>query len=143
MTLTAATILLYLVALFLTVVTLRLFLYATQTIRQTEPRFFLLSILVVIPLVMTIYFGFAFIISDTISLGATFPTTREEELSFSESLVVAVTYVGLSGWLWLRWRNPIAPSVRVLGPAIIATVVILIIVGVIWGADHDHMFSLQ
>ena len=97
MTLTAATILLYLVALFLTVATLWPFWYAAQTI-ETDARFFWLLIVLVNPFVMTIYFGLAFIISDTIALG----TTREKEPSFSEGLVAAVTYVGLSGWLWLR-----------------------------------------
>ena len=60
MTLTAETILLYLVALFLTVATLWLFLHATQTIspKQTDLRDFLVIISVVIPFVMLIYFGF-------------------------------------------------------------------------------------
>jgi hypothetical protein len=141
----ATTILLYLVALFLTVGTLRLFsyfLYTTQTIspQQTNLRDFLVLIGVVIPFVMLIYFGFAFLISDTISLGAPWPTAKKEELSFSESLVTAVTYVGLSGWLWLRSRKPTAPSTRILGPAIFATVIIFIIVSVIWNAHHDHIF---
>ena len=140
MTVIAATILLYLVALFLTAATLRLFLYANQTIspEQTDTRFFLVLIGVVIPFVMLIYFGLAFIFSDTITLGAPWPTTKKEELSFSEVLVAAVTYVGLSAWLWLRWRNPTAPPTT--GAAIIATVIILIIVGVIWDAHHDHIF---
>ena len=81
------------------------FLYATDTIAErTGPRLFLVLIAVVIPFVMLIYFGLAFIISDTISIGAVWPTTMEEELSFSEGLVVIVTYVALSGWLWLRWH---------------------------------------
>ena len=145
MTVTAVTILLYLVALFLTVATvwlLSLFLYATETIspNQTDSRLFLVLIGVVIPFVMLIYFGLAFISSDTIVLGARWPTTKKEEMSFSESLVAAVTYVGSSGWLWLRWRNPTAPRTRILGAAIIATVIILIIVAVIWDAHHDHIF---
>jgi hypothetical protein len=141
MALTAATILLYLVALFLTVATLWPFLYANQTIgpEQTDPRDFLVFTGVVVPFVMLIYFGLAFIFSDTISLGAPWPTTKEEELSFSESLVGAATYVGLSGWLWLRWRNPTAPPTT-LGAAIIATMIIVIIVGVIYDAYHDHIF---
>jgi hypothetical protein len=89
---------------------------------------------VVIPFVMLIYFGLAFIIADTISDGTTWLTAREKEPSFTEGLVAAVSYVGLSGWLWLRWRNPIAPSTRILGPVTIATVIILIIVCVIWTA---------
>jgi hypothetical protein len=91
---------------------------------------------------MLFYFGLAFLIDDTISVGADHLTAREEELSFTEGLVAAVSYFGLSGWLWLRWRKPIAPSTKILGSAIIATVIILIIVGVIWGADHDQILAL-
>ena len=142
MTQTAATILLYLVALFLTVATLWPFSYPTQTIfpKKTGPQFVWVLIVVVIPFVMLFYFGLAFLIDDTISMGADHLTAREEELSFTEGLVAAVSYVGLSGWLLLRWRNPIAPSTRILGPAIFATVIILIIVGVIWAAHYDEMF---
>jgi len=104
-------------------------------------------IVAVVPFVMLLYFGSAFLISERISeaewlkamrseLGADWLKTKEEELSFTESLVAAVSYVGLSGWLWLRWRNPIAPSTKILGPVIIATVIILIIVGVIWVPDY-------
>ena len=92
---------------------------------------------------MLLYFGLAFLIDDTISEGAAWLTAKEDELSFTEGLVTAVTYVGLSGWIWLRWRNPIAPSTRILGPAIIATVIILIIVGVIWDADYDQTLALH
>jgi hypothetical protein len=91
---------------------------------------------------MLFYFGLAFLIDDTIRDGADHLTAREEELSFTEGLVAAVSYVGLSGWLWLRWR-PIAPSTKILGPIIIATVTILIIAGVMWGADHDQTLALQ
>jgi hypothetical protein len=54
---------------------------------------------------MLFYFGLAFLIDDTIRERADHLTAREEELSFTEGLVAAVSYVGLSGWLWLRWRN--------------------------------------
>ena len=132
MTPTTTTILLYLVALFLTVATLWAFSYSTQTIvPKTGPQFVWVLIVVVIPFVMLFYFGLAFLIDDTISEGAAWLTPKEEELSFTESLVAAVSYVGLSGWLWLRWRNLKAPSTKILGPAIIATVIIIIIVGVI------------
>ena len=108
MILTAATILLYLAALFLTGATLWPFSYATQRIspKQTDPRPFLVLIGVFLPFVMLIYFGFAFLISDTISEGAAWLTAEEKELSFTEGVVAAVSYVGLSGWLWLRWRSP-------------------------------------
>ena len=136
MTLTAAIILLYLVALFLTVATLWPFSYPTQTIfpKKIVPQSVWVLVVVGLPFVMLVYFGLAFLIADTISDGTAWLTAREEELSFTEGLVAAVSYVGLSGWLWLRWRNPIAPSTRILGPATIATVIILIIVCVIWTA---------
>ena len=138
MTPTTTTILLYLVAMFLTVATLWPFSYPTRTIfpKKTGPW---VLIIVGIPFVMLIYFGLAFLIDDTISDGANHLTAREEERSFTEGLVATVSYVGLSGWLWLRWRNPIAPSTRVLGPAIIATTIILVIVVVMWGAHHDQI----
>ena len=131
MTPTAATILLYLVALFLTVATLWPFSHPTQTIfpKKTGPQSVWILIGVGLPFVMLFYFGLAFLIDDAISEGAPWVTSREEEeLSFTESLVAAVSYVGLSGWLWLRWRDPKAPSTKILGPAIIATVVILTLV---------------
>jgi hypothetical protein len=116
MTPTAATVLLYLVALFLTVATLWLFLHAAQTIspKQPDPQTFWLFIVVVIPFVMLIYFGLAFLINDMIELGAVSLAAKEEdELTLAESLVAAVSYVSLSGWLWLRWRRkPIAHSAR-------------------------------
>jgi len=86
---------------------------------------------------MLLYFGSAFVISDTIGdIGATPP---DNQLSNLESSVAAVSYVGLSGWLWLRWRNPNALSTKILGPITIATVIILIVVAVIWAATHEHI----
>ena len=120
------------------------FSHLAQTIfPETGPKFVWVLIAVVLPFVMLFYFGLAFLIDDTISLGADHLTAREEELSFTEGLVAAVSYAGLSGWLWMRWRNPKAPSTKILGPAIIATVTILIIAGVIWGADHDQALALH
>ena len=120
------------------------FSHLAQTIfPETGPKFVWVLIAVVLPFVMLFYFGLAFLIDDTISMEADHLTAREEELSFTEGLVAAVSYVGLSGWLWLRWRNPIAPSTKILGPAIIATVIILIFVGVIWGADYDQILALH
>src|SRR5215467_4002150 len=91
----------------------------TQTIfpTKTSPQFVWVLIVVVLPFVMLFYFGLAFLIDDTISDGANHLTAREEELSFTEGLVATVSYVGLSGWLWMRWRNPKAPSTKILGSA--------------------------
>ena len=66
-------------------------------------------------------------------------TVPQAMLASADELVVAVSYVGLSGWLWLRWRNPIALSTKILGPVIIATVIILITIDVIWAAHHEHI----
>jgi hypothetical protein len=65
-------ILLYLVALFLTVATLWIFWYAIQKLSPNEidPQFYLVLILVIIPFAMLIYFGLAVIIYDAISVGA-------------------------------------------------------------------------
>src|SRR6516164_11297799 len=109
------TILLYLVALFPTVATLRPISYPTQTIfpTKTSPHFVWVFIVVVLPFVMLFYFGLAFLIDDTISEGADRLTAREEELSFTEGVVATVSYVGLSGWLWLiRKRRPRRYSAR-------------------------------
>ena len=144
MTPTATTILLYLVALFLTVATLSPLSHLTQTIfpKKAGPQFVWVLIVVVLPFVMLFYFGLAFLIDDTISEGADHLTAREEELSFTEGMVAAVSYVGLSGWLWMRWRNPKAPSTKILGPAIIATVTAFIIVSVIWAENYDQISSM-
>src|SRR5262249_10867587 len=113
-----------------------------------SPQDLLLLIIVVIPFVMLLYFGGAFIISDMISeraewlkamrseLGDDYLKVMRSKLSFTESLVAAVTYVGLAGWLWLRWRDP---TTGILGPAIIAAAIFLIIVGAILAAHHDHI----
>jgi hypothetical protein len=135
--------LLYLVALFLTVVTLWPISYLTQTIFPTKSQQFVwVLIVVVLPFVMLFYLGLAFLIDDTISVGAAHLTAREEELSFTEGLVAAVSYVGLSGWLWMRWRNPKALSTKILDPAIIATVTAFIIVSVIWVENYDQISSM-
>ena len=69
MTLIATTILLYLGALFLTVATLWLFLYAAQTTspKHTDLRSFLVFIGVIVPFIMLVYFGLVFIFSDTMA----------------------------------------------------------------------------
>ena len=148
MILSAETILLYLTALFLTVATLWSLSFATPTINLKDARDLLLLIIVVIPFVMLLYFGSAFIISDMISeraewlqamrseLGDDWLKVMRSKLSFTESLIAAVTYVGLSGWVWLRWRDP---NTRILGPAIIAAATFLIIGGAMLAAHHDHI----
>ena len=62
-------------------------------------------IVVVISFVMLIYFGLAVIICDNISLARGWPTALPLQLSSTEGLAAAVTYIGLTVWLWLRWRK--------------------------------------
>jgi hypothetical protein len=63
-------------------------------------------IVVVIPFVMLIYFGLAVIICDKIGVGRGWPTTLPLQIfSRAEGLAAAVTYIGLTVWLWLRWRK--------------------------------------
>src|SRR5262249_35731416 len=92
MTLTAITILLYSLALFLTVATLWPFSHPTQTIfpKKTGPQSVWILIGVGLPFVMLFYFGLAFLIDDAISEGAPWVTSREEEeLSFTVGGVTA------------------------------------------------------
>src|SRR6516225_1364059 len=96
--------LLYFAALFLTVTTLWILLYADPN-EGSSPRDFFVLIVVVIPFVMLIYFGLAVIICDKISVGRGWPTTLPLQLSTAEALAMAVTYPSLTVWLWLRWRK--------------------------------------
>ena len=105
MTLTTIPCLLYFAALFLTVATL----YAMKTSdpnKGPSPRDFFVLITVVMPFVMVIYFGLAVIICDKISVARGWPTALPLQLfSRAEGLAAAVTYIGLTAWLWLRWRK--------------------------------------
>jgi len=96
--------LLYLAALFLTVATLKILLNADPNEGSSLRDLFML-IVVVMPFVMAIYFGLAVIICDNISLARGWPTALPLQLSTAEALAVAVTYIGLTVWLWLRWRK--------------------------------------
>jgi hypothetical protein len=105
MTLTTIPCLLYFAALFLTVATL----YAAKTSdpnKGSSPRDFFVLITVVMPFVMVIYFGLAVIICDKISVSRGWPTALPLQIfSRAEGLAAAVTYIGLTAWLWLRWRK--------------------------------------
>jgi hypothetical protein len=95
--------LLYFAALFLTVATLWLLLYPNE---GSSPQDFFVLIIVVMPFVMVIYFGLAVIICDKISVARGWPTALPLQIfSRAEGLAAAVTYIGLTAWLWLRWRK--------------------------------------
>jgi hypothetical protein len=96
--------LLYVAALFLTVATLSILFYADPNEGSSVPDLFVL-IVVVMPFVMLIYFGLAVIICDNISVARGWPTALPLQLSSAEALAAAVTYIGLTVWLWLRWHK--------------------------------------
>ena len=139
MTPATTTILLYLLALFLAVATL--WAFSEVNPKETDPALCWLIIIAVIPFVMLVFFGLAILISDTISVGAPWLTADDNELTFSEGLVLAVSYVGLSGWLWWRRRKWTALSTRILGPAIVATLTAFIIISVVWAEHYDQYFN--
>jgi hypothetical protein len=90
-----------LLALFLTVATVWLLLRAIETRpNEIDLRLFLVSIVVIIPFVMVIYFGLATIICNEIVAG--WPILPLE-LSLGKIVAATVTYIGLSAWVWLRW----------------------------------------
>jgi hypothetical protein len=71
----------------------------------SSPQDLFVLILVAIPFVMLIYFGLAVIICDNVSVARGWPTALPLQLSSAETLAAAVTYIGLTVWLWLRWRK--------------------------------------
>src|SRR6516162_7417339 len=96
--------LLYFAAPFLTVATLWILLYANPN-EGSSPQDFFVSIVVVMPFVMLVYFGLAVIICDNIGLAHGWSTALPLQLSTAEALAMAVTYPGLAVWLWLRRRK--------------------------------------
>ena len=72
----------------------------------SSPQDLFVLIVVVVPFVMLIYFGLAVIICDNISLARGWSTALPLQIfSRAEGLAAAVTYIGLTAWLWLRWRK--------------------------------------
>ena len=94
-----------LLALFLTVATIWLLLHAIETRpKEIDARSFLVLIIVIIPFVMVIYFGLATIICNEIVAARSLPILPLE-LSLRKIVPATVTYIGLSAWVWLRWRK--------------------------------------
>jgi hypothetical protein len=101
-------ILLELVALFVTAATTWILLNAIKTLSPDEfenPQFFWIVILVMIPFVMLVYFGLAIIICTEITARSGRPTLLPLELSLRKIVPATVTYIGLTLWVWLRWRT--------------------------------------
>jgi hypothetical protein len=103
MTLAPSSGLFVLLALFLTVATIWLLLYAIETRpEEINAQSFLVLIIVLIPFVMGIYFGLAAIICNEIVAG---PILSLELLSLRKIVPGTVTYIGLCAWVWWRWRK--------------------------------------
>ena len=100
-------ILIDLVTLFLTVATVWIVWYVVKAVFPDDvPHlpFFLTFVVVIIPFIILISFGSAFIVNDAIT-APPWPTALPLKPSRLEILAVAVTYIGLTAWLWLRWRK--------------------------------------
>ena len=92
-----------LLALFLTVATVWLLLRAIETHpNEINAQSFLVLVIVIIPFVIGIYFGLATIICNEIVAGS---PILPLELSLRKIVPATVTYIGLSAWVWLRWRK--------------------------------------
>ena len=92
-----------LLALSLTVATVWLLLRAIETLpKEINAQSFLILIIVIIPFVMIVYFGLATIICDEIVSGRPILPLA---LSLRKLVAATVTYIGLSAWVWLRWRK--------------------------------------
>ena len=104
-TLTAGSGLFVLLALFLTVATVWLLLRAIETHpNEINAQSFLVLVIVIIPFVIGIYFGLATIICNEIAAARSVPILPLE-LSLRKIVPATVTYIGLSAWVWLRWRK--------------------------------------
>jgi len=94
-----------LLALFLTLATIWLLLYAIETRpKEIDVRSFFVLIIVIIPFVI-LYFGLATIICNEIVAARSNPPILPLELSLRKIVPATVTYIGLSTWVWLRWRK--------------------------------------
>jgi len=95
------------VATFLTVATAWILWYAAEKVFPNEIgqlQFFLMFIVMIIPFLMLIYFGWDAIIDDAVATQAGSPS--ELPLGVPPEIpVLAVVYIGLTVWLGLRWRK--------------------------------------
>jgi hypothetical protein len=96
-----------LLALFLTVATIWLLLYAIETRipEEIDARTLSVLIIVIIPFVMVTYFGLAAIICGEVVGARSGRPTSPLEPSLRQIVPAIVTYIGLSAWIWLRWRK--------------------------------------
>ena len=98
-----------LLALFAAIATVSILWYV---VKQAFPddvkdlRFFLTFIVVIIPFVMTVCFGLAFINYDAIAALSGWPLVLPLDSLLSPLIVGAVAfYIGQTMWLWWDWRK--------------------------------------
>jgi heme A synthase len=93
-------------ALFLTVATLWVLLKITPGDELRDTRSFFVLIIAIVPFVMLIYLGPAVISYDAIVQRSGLPARLPlESLGPPEIFAGAVIYIGLTLWLWWRWRK--------------------------------------
>jgi ABC-type Fe3+-siderophore transport system permease subunit len=96
-----------LLALFPTAATVWIVWYVAKAVDRDEVRhlrFFLTFIVVIIPFVILLWFGSALITYDAIT-APPWLTLLPSKRSTPEFLAAVVIYIGLTVWLWLRWRK--------------------------------------
>ena len=96
-------------ALCLAVVTVNIIWYVVKKAFPDEDRdlrFFLTFILVVVPFVLTICFGFAIINYDAMAIRSGWPPALPLQDLLSPPIIgLVIFYVGQTLWLWSSWRN--------------------------------------
>ena len=98
-----------LLALCLAVATVNIIWYAVKKAFPDEDRdlrFFLTFIVVIVPFVLTICFGFAIINYDAIATRSGWPPALPLQGLLSPPIIGGVIfYIGQTLWLWSSWRN--------------------------------------
>jgi hypothetical protein len=98
-----------LLALFLSIATVEIVWYAAKKACPTEVgdlQFFLTFILVIVPFVMTIFFGLALINYNAMAIQSGWPQALPLTSALSPPIIGAVVfYVGQTLWLWWGWRK--------------------------------------
>jgi hypothetical protein len=97
-----------LLALFLSIATVEIVWYAAKKACPTEVgdlQFFLTFILVIVPFVMTIFFGLVLINYNAMAIQSGWPQALPLTSALSPPIIGAVVfYVGQTLWLWWGWR---------------------------------------
>ena len=98
-----------LLALFLSVVTVEILWYVSKKAlpnEVTDLQFFVLFVLVIVPFVMLIFFGLAFLNFNAMAIRSGWPPMLPIKSSLSPPIVGgAFFYVGQTAWLWWSWRR--------------------------------------